>query len=85
MKRFVSKIKNSQRIRVLITDVNNVTIFGIYTTVKEVFNGECFVLSNHQESTIKALNEIGSLRKNGECVGLVCGTDFGNQIQVDLV
>jgi len=84
MTRFVKGIKNSQRIRVLILDNATKSDFGVYTTVKDVFEGSCFVRELHRTHTVETLEQLSSARQLEGCTGIVWGF-YDCQVQVDLV
>jgi hypothetical protein len=84
MKRFLKGIKNSQRIRVLIKENETGADFGVYTTVGEVFNGNCFVRELHRALTTETLEQLANCKETNGCKGIVWGF-FDYQVQVDLV
>jgi len=84
MKRFVKGLKNSQRIRVLIKESVNGNDFGVYTTIKEVVEGNLFVRELHRSLTVETLQHLADSRKTSGCTGIVWGF-YDAQVQIDLV
>lgn len=83
MKRFFQNFKNSQKIRVIIKDHNDHT-FGVYTTIKDVMLGHCFVHTNHQ---CVAEETLAHLSQSRSATPTVCGIVWvfsDCQVQVDL-
>jgi hypothetical protein len=84
MKRFVKGIKNSQKIRVLIKDNETGSDFGVFTTVRDVFEGNCFVLDLHTALTTETLEQLGNIKATEGCQGIVWGF-FDHQVQINLL